>query len=105
MVLERSRPVPKHGRASLGKISQSNTSFINSITFYSQETVQIISQASNLHSRSNCYQLSKELDPPIISKVSEGLEQPESQQKPPEANLAVAGTPFYRSLSIPFCLR
>ncbi|KAI3773964.1 hypothetical protein L1987_48504 [Smallanthus sonchifolius] len=77
---------------------QSNTSFINSITFYSQETVQIISQASNLHSRSNCYQLIKELDPPIISKVSEGLEQPESQQKPPEANLTVAGTPFYRSL-------
>ncbi|KAI3797828.1 hypothetical protein L1987_33092 [Smallanthus sonchifolius] len=74
-------------------------------TNYSQETVQIISQASNPHSRSNYYQLIKELDPPIISKVSEGLEQPESQQKPPEANLAIAGTPFYRSLSIPFCLR
>ncbi|KAI3762555.1 hypothetical protein L1987_52986 [Smallanthus sonchifolius] len=74
-------------------------------TNYSQETVQIISQASNLHSRSDCYQLIKELDPPIISKVSERLEQPESQQKPPEANLVVAGTPFYRSLSIPFCLR
>ncbi|KAI3686167.1 hypothetical protein L1987_79840 [Smallanthus sonchifolius] len=80
--------------------SFSITSFINPITFSSQETVKFL---PSLESSKSIRILSSNPSPCNIQPSLERpkpLKQSESQQKSPEVNLAVVGIPFYRPISI-----